>query len=270
MKKQNENKEECDFDKQYLPFKHHNLPTPVWNEERDTLKYIYFHEVSPLIDYGNKEKQLEIYRNLTDAFADIAYTGFYYPFTSKFVERRKEGRKIVEKLVVKHIHVHNFEEIVKALYDAPKTFCISPDEERFYSKQEINYLRRVQKYLLFIGVEDIERLKVPKRRYRNKLQAKYKNALIRRYTDEEIKRILNESLNFRVVRWYQESIIVPKYRPKECQILVVDKEDNFKAFIELTKEKVDIYKNIKSFYQIENMQDEDKVIIEYFKILEKF
>ncbi len=42
MKKQNENKEECDFDKQYLPFKHHNLPTPVWNEERDTLKYIYF------------------------------------------------------------------------------------------------------------------------------------------------------------------------------------------------------------------------------------
>ena len=50
----------------------------------------------------------------------------------------------------------------------------------------------------------------------------------------------------------------------------MDKEDNFKAFIELTKEKVDIYKNIKSFYQIENMQDEDKVIIEYFKILEKF
>ena len=41
------------------------------------------------------------------------------------------------------------------MYDYPETFNISTEEEEFYSKQELKYLRRVQKYLLFIGLKDL-------------------------------------------------------------------------------------------------------------------
>ena len=98
----------------------------------------------------------------------------------------KENGKYIKKSVVGHSHAHSFEEVVSALYSSPESFSIAKDEEQYYSKQELEYLRRVQKYLLFIGMKDLEKQKVPVSRYRNKIHSKViKNATEKKKKTEE-------------------------------------------------------------------------------------
>lgn len=257
-----------DFSERYNKFKKNNLPTPFWDEERQTFEYVYFYNGKSIINFEESKDQLEVSTNLTDALAEIATTGFYYSFTSKYIEAWQENGKIVRKITVGHSHAHSFEEVVRALYASPESFSISKKEEEFYSKQELEYLKRVQKYLLFIGMKDLETRKAPVSRYRNKRHSKYKNAIIYKYTNEEIEKIINGNLNFQVTKWYPEYSGNEKYKPKEYQALIVDKEHNFKMFLEFTKRELKKYQDIKSIYKIDDLNDDDNVIVTYFKILE--
>lgn len=250
-----------EFNSRYDKFKKNNLPTPFWDEERETFEYVYFEEA---------KDQLEVNPSLVEALGKITYTGFYYSFTSKHVQAWRENGKIVKKVVIGHDHAHSFEEVVKVLYNSPESFSISKDEEKFYSKQELEYLRRVQKYLLFIGMKDLETIKVPVSRYRNKAHSKYGNTIIYRFNDEAIKNIINGKRNFKVTEWYPEYSGDEKFKSKEYQALIVDNEDNFKMFVEFTKREVKKYEDIKDVCTIENLKGDDKVIVTYFKILEIF
>ncbi len=261
------------FIKRYDKFKKNNLPTPFWDEERQTLEYVYYDKLSPLFYIGEikDENVLEISSILSQSLADIAFTGFYFPFTDKQIEMRKdENGKIKQKIVIGHNHAHSFEEVVKALYNSPESFNIAKDEEQFYSKQELDYLRQVQKYLLFIGMKDLERQKAPISRYRNKIRAKYENALIYRFSSETINNILTGKVDFRITKWYPEHSSNRIYKPKEYQALIVDEEDNFKMFVEFTYEETKLYKEIKDIYKREDLEDNDQLIITHFKILETF
>ena len=257
-----------DFKKRYKKFKNNNLPTPFWDEERQTFEYVNFKKC--ITNNKKEENKLQVNSNLTEALGNIAFTGFYYSFTSKYFIKLRENGKRITKTIVGHNHAHSFEEVVSNLYDSPESFSISEEEKELYSKQELDYLRRVQKYLLFIGMKDLEKRKNNKSRYINKNHTKYENAYIYSLEDKIINKIINDKINFMVTKWYPEYSGNNKFKPNEYQALIVDKEDNFKIFVEFIKKEVENYKNIKNLYKIENLKDEDKVIIIYFKILEKF
>lgn len=257
-----------EFMKRYDKFKKNNLPTPFWDKERQTLEYVYFYNGKSYLD-SEEKSNLEVNSRLSKALGDIAFTGFYYSFTDRHITSWKENNKYIKKSVVGHNHAHSFEEVVSALYDSPESFRIAKDEEQYYSKQELAYLRRVQKYLLFIGMKDLETTKSPVSRFRNKIHSKYENALIYRFNDEVLHKIMSGERDFRVIPWYPEHKC-KTYKPKEYQALIVDKEDNFKMFVEFTYEEVKLYKNIKNVYKRDDLKDNDKVIVNHFKILEIF
>lgn len=269
MRKMNESKFK-EFNKRYDRFNKNNLPTPFWDEERQTLEYVYFYNGKSPLNFEEAKNELNVNRSLTDALGEIAYTGFYYSFTTKYIKRYRKDGKLVTETVVGHDHAHSFEEVVSCLYDSPESFSISRDEEQFYSKQELEYLRRVQKYLLFIGMKDLETSKPPVSRYRNKTHSKYENAFIYRFTDDALKRIMNKERDFRAIKWYPEHSKDRTYEPNEYRALITDMEDNFKMFVEFTYEEVKLYKDIKSICERFDLKDDDKVILDHFKILEIF
>ena len=253
------NKKYQEFCKRYDKFKKNNLPTPFFDDERNTYEYVCFNN-----------DELEVYHNLTIALSDMAYTGFYYPFTDKHIESCFKDKKRIDKVVIGHNHAHFFEEVVRYLYYSPESFSISKDEEKYYSKQQLEYLRRIQKYLLFIGLKDLETNKIPVSRYRNKKYSKYKNIIIHTFDDTLINDILNKKRFFYKMDYYPEYSGDKIYKPHEYQALIVDKEDNFKMLIEYTKEEIKTYKEIKDINNNNNLKDDDKVILRYFKVLEIF
>ena len=260
------------FIKRYDKFKKNNLPTYFWDEERQVQEYVYFYNGKSWYNAEEAKNELNVNSSLVDALGDIAFTGFYYSFTNRHIRACKnEKGKYVQKYVIGHNHAHSFEDVVKALYLSPESFSISKDEEQFYSKQELEYLRRVQKYLLFIGMKDLKTFKNPISRYQNKKHSKYENALIYSFNDYALEKVMNGERDFRVIDWYPEYKGHEKFKPKEYQALIVDKEDNFKLFVEFTHEEVKLYKEIKHLcIKNDDLKDDDKVILIHFKILEVF
>lgn len=262
-------KEYQKFIKRYDKFKENNLPTPFWDEERQVEEYIYFDNGHILLNSKSKQKELNVNSTLTDALGDITFTGFYYPFIDKHIVLENINGKRKEKIVISHNHGHSFEEVVYSLYLSPESFKIEKKDQKYYSTQELEYLQRVQKYLLFIGLKDAKTIKIPKNRYQNKIQEKYAKAIIYKFNDTTLKKVLNGQLNFKVIKWYKEAKL-KTYKDGEFQALIVDKNDNFKLFIEFTNEEVKKYKDIKKLYPNKEFKDNTKVIVMYFKILETF
>lgn len=248
-----------EFIKRYDEFRENNLPTPFWDEERQVLEYVYFYN-----------KQLKVTPKLSEALGEIAFTGFYYPFTDKHIVGWKENDKFIQKCIIGHNHVHSFEEVVRALYNSPESFNIAKDEEQYYSKQELEYLTRVQKYLLFIGMKDLKIQRNSNNRFKNKKYSKYKNAVVYRLSNDVLCKVINKEIDFKIMKWYSEYSGNKTYKPKEYQALIVDEEYNFIMLVEFTYEELKLYKDIKSIYKRDDFKDEDKVIISHFKILEFF
>ncbi len=254
-----------EFMKRYDKFKNNNLPTPFWDDERQTLEYVNIGNRKNIYNFDNLDNKMKIYNNLTSALEDVADISFYYPFYAKHQELTKNE----SKFVVGYTHTHSFENVVEFLYQSPESFYISSEDKEFYSKQELRYLKKLQKYLLFIGLKDIESNKVPVSRYRNKLHEKYKNAYIISLNDEILNNILNAKMNFIANKWYSD-YKENKYKKKEYQCLITDKDYNFKLFIEFNYDELKLYKDIKDLNHIDNINDFDKVIVRYFNIIERF
>ena len=255
-------KEYQKFNRRYNKFINNNLPTPFWDDERQVKEYVYFYNDKSLT---NNNSKLEVNQNLTDALGDIAFTSLYYPYTSKCVKYENKRQEVY----ICHNHSHSFEDVVNDLYFSPKSFKISKKEEIYYSKQELEYLKRVQKYLLFIGLKDINTLEISQSRYQNKIHQKYENAFIYKFNDYALKKILNAKRDFRLIEYYKG--FKPKiYKSNEYQALIVDKNNNFKLFVEFTYDELKKYKDIKKLCNNKELKDNDKVIICHFKILEIF
>lgn len=272
-------KQTKEFFKRYDKFKKNNLPTPFWDDERQTFEYVSF---DSKLDYFNNiikkenedfDRKLNVERNIVEALGDIADINFYYSYTcGYFTEEKIDEDNYNLKLVKGHTHSHYFEDVVKDLYNFPESFNISKDEEKYYSEQQLKYLRRIQKYLIFIGLKDIDSIKPSIKRYRNEKQKKYGSAYIREYKDKTINDILLGKIYFFVIipdniNIYEEYEEFSNHDKKE---LIVDKDDNFKLFIEHTCREIKSYKEIKNNYSNKKLKDSDKVVVEYFKVLEVF
>lgn len=132
----------------------------------------------------------------------------------------------------------------------------------------MRYLRRVQKYLLFIGLKDIDDTKkIPVSRYRNKNQEKYANLRIYRFNNFYFEQVLKKKKDFMIFGWFPTH---DKAALIEKQALVSDMEDNIRLLIKFTNEEIKLYKEIKDVYQNKEFKDDEKVIIAHFKILKEF
>lgn len=249
------------FNQRYEKLKKNNLPTPFWDEERRTLEYVYF-------GHSRYNEGLRVFDNILYALEDVTLAGFYYSFNHAFTKTYEKDGKLVTEKYDGHSHDHSFEGVVRSLYDYPESFNIIPDDEKYYSEQELKYLRCVQNYLLLIGLKDIEDYKAPVSRYRNKLRKKYENAYIRKYENDYLKMVLSGEINFDFCS-YNKYVEIKNYKPKENVALIVDEEGNFRLFVEYTKSEIKNYESIKKYYKAD-LKDDDKIIVNYFKILEKF
>lgn len=265
-----------EFLKQYDKFRSNNLPTSYWNEQRQTLEYVYWDANESYYRSIVKHKKevfpsnLCVERTLTEALGNIAFTGFYYSFQSKYFSIERNNEELEEKIKFGHKHAHSFEEVVHSLYDFPESFQIPKEDEEFYSKQELAYLRRVQKYLLFIGLKDLEKRKPSVLRYRNKNQQKYSNVMIHSFSNDSIEAFLHKERNFFITEYYSGCKEYESYSSGERRILITDLEDNFKLFIECISREVKSFADLQYFYPNSDLTLEDKVLVTTFQILETY
>lgn len=127
--------------KRYKKFKNCSLPYPFWDERRDTFEWVY---------YDHARGYFEVNSELNEQLANIAFTGLTYHYEANLFSYNKN--ELYNKMT--ESHGHNFNEVVKVLYNYPESFKIPEDCLSEYSEQQLRYLKRVQKYLLFIGLKD--------------------------------------------------------------------------------------------------------------------
>ena len=80
--------------------------------------------------------------------------------------------------------------------------------------------------------------------------------------------IINKKRNYVVSKYYEDNLDTSNFT--KFKALILDEEDNSKLFIEYANREVKEYKDVKNVCKIENLKDNDKVIVTYFNILEKF
>ena len=260
-------KEAKEFDKRYEKFKNNNLPTPFWDDERQTFEYVWYETNDEYPNDNREARVLRVQPCLLEALGRITWNGFYYSYTCGHFTWYKDEEP---KYVVGHVHAHNFEEVVRDLYEFPESFSIAKDEEKYFSKQELDYLGNVKKYLLFIGLKDLDTPKVSIKRFRNKRHEKYQDASICAYKNKTIELFLSGKRDFSV--YIPDDITVYEGRNDilNCswKELIVDENKDFKLFVQFYKREIKEYKEIKALYQNKDLNDNDKVIVAYFKILE--
>ena len=249
-----------EYIERYKKFSNNNLPQMFWDEKRDTREYVFFREGKPRVS-----------NNIYNALEDITWAGFYYPYICKHVTYQIVDDKDKYEVVVGHCHSHDFDQVVEALYYSPESFRIEKEDEEYYSKQELKYLKKVQDYLLFIGVKDVETHKIPASRYHNKKQAKYENASKHSYSDKRIDKILNDECNYCILKWYESYGLERRnYEPGEYRALVTNEKGEYKLYVEYTYNEVKLYKELNEKEKNPEFKDDDRVIVSYFKVLEKF
>lgn len=137
--------------KRYEKFKKCNLPVPFWDEERQVREYVFYDKNF----YSNATEEWQyyiVYSDLSRALEDLALTSLYFSYNCGGYHMNEDGTFRFE---VGHSHAHALEEVIEDLYKYPETFKILPEDEEFYSKRELQYLKDIQNYLISIGLKDI-------------------------------------------------------------------------------------------------------------------
>ena len=58
------------------------------------LEYVHFYNGKSILNDEEYKSELEINSSLSKALGEIADTGFYYPFTAKYVLKEKENAQV--------------------------------------------------------------------------------------------------------------------------------------------------------------------------------
>lgn len=115
-----------------------NLPYPVWGN--NNLNYHYQ-------EYDINKNSFEVTNHsLVDSLSSLAGISLYYSFNHKYNNK------------LQHDHAHSFEEVVDILYLHPESFFLNKKDKKYYNKSELMYLKYLQKYLLFNGRTDLDKI----------------------------------------------------------------------------------------------------------------
>lgn len=116
----------------------YNLPYPAWKD--NNLNYHYQ-------EYDINKNSFEVTNHsLVDSLSSLAGIFLYYSFNHKYNNK------------LQHDHAHSFEEVVDILYLHPESFFLNKKDKKYYNKSELMYLKYLQKYLLFNGRTDLDKI----------------------------------------------------------------------------------------------------------------
>ena len=242
------------LNKKYDKYKKNNLPTPNWNDERKIMEYVWF-----------KDDNLQLSDELSYALEEISLAGLYYPYIDKHVESYLKGKKWIRNVVIGHNHGHSFEEVIKALYYSPESFKIEKKDYKYYSAQQLEYLKRIQNYLLLIGLKDLGNNKISNSRFRNKLHKKYYDCVLIEMKSKNINNLIKGKIDYRVVK-YHKGYNPDTFEPHKA--LIVDENNNFRLYVDIIATKYKKRKDIKGYYFTNKPKENSKVIVYYINIIE--
>ena len=114
--------------------KKYDLPYPKF--ENDNLNYYV-----TISDYEGKEFNIKE-NNLYNALSEVINYSLYFSFN----------------IGEKHCHEHEFDYVIKNLYLYPESFNLNDVDKKCYSNDELRYLNHLQKFLLFIGRKDSNKI----------------------------------------------------------------------------------------------------------------
>lgn len=234
--------------------------------------------------FYRNEKIITKVRNFGDmyeAFSDIIDSSFYYPYNIKIVSEKNLK-------TIGHSHAHSFMEVVEIVYYYPESFSIDKADYEFYSKQELKYLKRLQNYLLAIGLKDIEKYNKKEliKRAKNKKAKQFSEyqTIETKYAND----IITGKIKNMVTKYFE---FLNDYKTEKC--LLLDKENNYLGIIltkrrkikldDLTEQDINVqklgYQSLdeykkhieKRFNDSYYKLDQDKnVILEEFSVIEQF
>lgn len=279
----------------YRKIKKANLPYPFYDKRRETFEWVFY-------DRGIIDGRYfyNVSSNLHYALEDITASGvtYHYIIDNKHPKKVKifDDDNFISKEVY---HSHNFEEVLRALYDYPEYFYIPDEFKDNYSKQELRFLNNIQKYLQFIGLKDykpsnernilrkkfdkifskpkenlIDKIKI---KYYDKLERKiiekeyyerYHNSKYEKYKDyyfitldkENVDLIINNKKDY-IIHYSPYIKENDNFSTVNEKYLLKDKDSNIYALIEITKnEKM----------QFKDLDKTKAYCLEYFKNFEEY
>ena len=145
--------------------KKYDLPYPKF--ENDNLNYYV-----TISDYEGKEFNIKE-NNLYNALSEVINYSLYFSFYI--------GKK--------HCHEHEFDYVIKNLYLYPESFNLNDVDKKCYSNDELRYLNHLQKFLLFIGRKDSN--KITDNLCNNERARLFKNTRKLYFSDEKCKELFN-------------------------------------------------------------------------------
>lgn len=244
------------FDKKFDKFKKYNMPYPFFDCERQVLEFV---NKDMLMSDTGEQEYISRKPMLSEALSEIISSFFYYSFNTRIED--EEGNTYSG-----HSHAHNFEEVVAACYDYPEHFDILEEDKKYYSEQQLLFLKRLKKYLLFIGIKDKVDYK-DKGRYYNEFREKNLNTLVIDCDDSKIDKIIKNK--FLVYPYYEGSELYITFANGERRF-IRNNDGDILYLIEFYSGALAKYKDIKESYPIEGKNDEDLLDICYFNIVEKY
>lgn len=115
-----------------------NLPFGFYDKRKEKYEWVsYIRRFDNTSGYENNTL-------LMDALENICKVGLTYHYTINNDKNRENYQS----------HSHNFDGVLNELYNYPESFYIPKEYKDNYSKQELNFIEEMQKYLLFIGLKD--------------------------------------------------------------------------------------------------------------------
>ncbi len=145
--------------------KKYDLPYQKW--ENDNLNYYL-----TVSDFEGEEFNLKE-NNLYNALSEVINYSLYFSFNIR----------------EKHCHEHEFDDVIKNLYLYPESFNLNDEDKKCYSNGELRYLMHLQKFLLFIGRKDSN--KITENLCNNERASLFKNTRKLYFRDEKCKALLN-------------------------------------------------------------------------------
>ena len=244
------------FNKKFDKFKKYNMPYPFFDSERQVLEYV---NKDMLMSDTGEQEYISRKTMLSDALGEIISSFFYYSFNTRLED--EDGN-----VYSGHSHAHNFEEVVAACYYYPEHFDILEEDKKYYSEQQLQFLKRLKKYLLFIGIKDKVDYK-DKDRYYNEFREKNLNTLVIDCDDSKIDKIIKNK--FLVYPYYEGSELYITFANGERRF-IRNNDGDILYLIEFYSGALAKYKDIKESYSIDGKNDDDLLDICYFNIVEKY
>lgn len=120
-----------------------NLPFRFYNKKSEQCEWVNYKN---FIDNTSRYDSNIL---LLDALSDICKIGLTYHYN---INNNKKDKNYQN-------HSHDFNSVLKDLYFYPESFNIPDEFKNNYSRQELNYINELQKYLLFIELKDFKNSK---------------------------------------------------------------------------------------------------------------